>query len=139
MPSRNRNKANGTKHESWLVKMLRARNYEARRLAEGGTADEGDVEAWLPTGRWVLEAKARTALNVQETLGQARAKANAHAPEGVTIPVAVVWKRLVRVPGLQVRQPVAGERVVVTLSLADFLDLLDAAQQTKPEEPDGDS
>lgn len=114
-------KKQGTAHESWLVKRLADFGYRARRLAEGGTRDEGDVEAWLPD-RWVLEAKARSSLNVQKTLGDARRKAEAAA--GEPVPVAVVWKRLVKVEGLQVRQPVNGERVVICMSLDDFLALL---------------
>jgi hypothetical protein len=116
-----RQKKQGTAHESWLVAKLKDAGFMARRLAEGGSQDEGDVEVHLPE-RWVLEAKARSALNVQETLGKTRAKAAAAA--GQPVPVAVVWKRLVRVPGKQVRQPVAGERVVVCLSLDDFISLL---------------
>ena len=66
----------------------------------------------------MLEGKARQTLNVQTTLGKARKKAG-----GLT-PVAVIWKRLVKVPGYTNRQPVEGERVVVTLSWEDFLRLL---------------
>ena len=114
-------KKQGTAHESWLVKRQNDFGYRSRRLAEGGTRDEGDVEAWLPD-RWVLEAKARSSLNIQKTLGDARRKAEQAA--GEPVPVAVVWKRLVRVDGLQVRQPVNGERVVISMSLDDFLALL---------------
>ena len=113
-------KAQGTRHESFLVTELRAAGYEAKRLAEGGSGDEGDVEATLHGTRWVFEAKARQTLNVQATLGKARLKAAGH-------PVAVVWKRLVPVAGRQIRQPVAGERVVVSLSLQDFFDALQRA------------
>jgi hypothetical protein len=122
--SRNVHKANGTRHESWLVTQLKAAGHKARRLAEGGRYDEGDVETFLAGERWVFEAKARTALNVQETLGKTRSKAKA-ANDGTAVPVAVVWKRLVRVPGLQVRQPVNGERVVVCVAMDDFLALIE--------------
>ncbi len=115
-------KAQGTKHESWLVNRLKDAGYKAKRLAEGGTRDEGDVEVFLHNGRWVMEAKARSSLNVQKILGAARAKAEAAA--GEPVPVAVVWKRLVKVPGLQVRQPVANERVVVCMSMEDFVSLI---------------
>lgn len=115
-------KEQGTKHESWLVTKFREFGYKAKRLAEGGRNDEGDVEAYLVNGRWVFEAKARATLNVQKTLGAARAKAAAAA--GQPVPVAVVWKRLVKVPGLKVRQPVAGERVVVCMSMEDFMNLI---------------
>lgn len=119
-------KKQGTAHESWLVKSLKARGHWARRLAEGGTQDEGDVEADIHGERWVIEAKARQSLNVQHTLGRTRAKAEAAV--GGPVPVAVVWKRLVPVLGKKVRQPVAGERVVVILSWDDFCRLVGDGQ-----------
>jgi hypothetical protein len=115
-------KKQGTAHESWLVKRLRDAGFWARRLPEEGTKDEGDVEAVIDGTRWVMEAKARQQLNVQETLGKARAKAR--VASGQDVPVAVVWKRLVPVAGKKVRQPVAGERTVVILSWNDFVSLL---------------
>jgi hypothetical protein len=115
-------KAQGTSHESWIVKALTALGLTARRLAEGGSDDEGDVEAFISGRRWVLEGKARQTLNVQQTLGKARKKA------GGDTPVAVVWKRLVRVPGMKNRQPVEGERIVVILSWDDFESLVQNAQ-----------
>jgi hypothetical protein len=85
----------------------------------------------------VIECKARSSLNVQETLGKARRKAGG-------APVILVWKRLVRVPGKQLRQPVDGERVVVILSWDDFVRLLtnaapsgETAQQETQEGTDG--
>lgn len=114
----NKNKAQGTAFETWTRRALNAIGIEARRLAEGGVYDEGDVEANLePDQRWVLECKARSSLNIQETLGKARRKADGH-------PVILVWKRLVRVPGKKNRQPVAGERVVVVLAWEDFVRLI---------------
>jgi hypothetical protein len=124
-------KAQGTKHESWLVDIFKSAGYEARRIAEGGALDEGDVETILLDKRWVIEAKARQNLNVQATLGAARRKANAASE--VPVPVAVIWKRLVKVAGMKNRQPVEGERVIVCLSLDDFLALLD----TKKEDNNG--
>jgi hypothetical protein len=111
-------KAQGTAHESWTVKALDAIGIQARRIAEGGSADEGDVEAHLPDGRWVLENKATQTLNVQKILGKARRKA------GGSTPVAVVWKRLVKVAGKANRQPVEGERIVVIMSWDDFIRLV---------------
>jgi hypothetical protein len=111
-------KQQGTAHESWIVNALAALGFGARRLAEGGSADEGDVETDLRGTRWVLEGKARQNLNVQKTLGKARSKA------GGDTPVAVVWKRLVKVSGYTNRQPVEGERVVVILSWDDFARLI---------------
>lgn len=110
-------KAQGTRHESWIVDALAEVGITARRLAEGGSADEGDVEASIYGERWVLEGKARQNLNVQDTLGKARRKAGG-------APVAVIWKRLVRVPGVKNRQPIHGERVVVVLGWDDFVDLV---------------
>jgi hypothetical protein len=115
-------KAQGTKHESWLVDIFTSAGYESKRIAEGGSLDEGDVETFLLDKRWVIEAKARQNLNVQATLGAARRKANAASEEPV--PVAVIWKRLVKVAGMKNRQPVEGERVIVCLSLDDFLAIL---------------
>ena len=114
----NKNKAQGTAFETWTRRALNTIGIEARRLPEGGAYDEGDVEAQLETDqRWVLECKARSSLNVQETLGKARRKAGGH-------PVILVWKRLVRVPGKKLRQPVAGERVVVVMAWEDFVRLI---------------
>ena len=115
-------KAQGTRHESWIVKELDAVSISARRLAEGGSEDEGDVEATINGTRWVLEGKATQSLNVQKILGKARRKA------GGSTPVAVVWKRLVKVAGYQNRQPVEGERTVVILSWEDFVNLVKAKE-----------
>ena len=119
-------KKQGTTHESWIVNELTSHQHPANRIAEGGSQDEGDVETTIAGEKWVLEGKARSNLNVQQALGKARAKASA-ANSGQQIPVAVVWKRLVRVPGLQVRQPVEGERVVVILGWDDYLSLVNNA------------
>lgn len=113
----NKPKQQGTRHESWIVNELEAVEINARRLAEGGSEDEGDVEAFLAGDRWVLEGKARQTLNVQATLGKARRKAGGGR-------VAVVWKRLVKVAGMKNRQPVEGERVVVIISWDDFVFLV---------------
>ena len=115
-------KAQGTRHESWIVKELDAIGVTARRIAEGGSADEGDVEAIINGERWVLEGKATQSLNVQKILGKARKKA------GGSTPVAVIWKRLVKVAGMTNRQPVEGERTVVILSWEDFINLVDAKE-----------
>jgi hypothetical protein len=115
-------KQQGTTHESWIVKQLTAVDIDARRLAEGGSEDEGDVEATIAGERWVLEGKARQTLNIQATLGKARRKAGG-------APVALVWKRLVRKPGLTVRQPVEGERVVVVLGWDDYVNLIKQAEK----------
>ena len=115
-------KAQGTAHESATVKALKSVGIRANRLAEGGSADEGDVETWIAEVRWVLEGKATQTLNIQKTLGKARRKA------GGSTPVAVVWKRLVKVAGIKNRQPVEGERIVVVMGLEDFLMLAKMAE-----------
>lgn len=108
-------KAQGTGLETWIVKAFADAGMQARRLPEGGSTDEGDVEVEINGTRWVVESKATQTLNVQEVLGKARKKA------GGSTPVAVVWKRLVKVAGFTNRQPVNGERVVVVLSWDDFI------------------
>jgi hypothetical protein len=113
-----KSKQQGTRHESWIVNQLMSVGLSAKRIAEGGSADEGDVELLVKDQRWVLEGKARQNLNIQKTLAKARKKA------GDNTPVAVIWKRLVKVKGYENRQPVEGERVTVTLSWDDFVSLL---------------
>jgi hypothetical protein len=117
-----KNKQQGTAFETWTRKALNAIGIDASRIAEGGAHDEGDVEAHLD-GRWVIECKATSALNIQQILGKARRKANG-------APVILVWKRLVRVAGKQNRQPVSGERVVVVLGWDDFVRLITKAEPT---------
>lgn len=113
-----KSKQQGTRHESWIVNQLMSVGITSKRIAEGGSSDEGDVELLVKNQRWVLEGKARQNLNVQKTLAKARKKA------GGSTPVAVIWKRLVKVKGYENRQPVEGERITVTLSWDDFVSLL---------------
>lgn len=115
-------KAQGTSFETWVVQQLSNLGYKSRRLAEGGSNDEGDVEAEFGE-RWILECKARQTLQVQATLGKAKIKAKGS-------PVALVWKRIVKT-GKQTRQPVAGQRVVVILSWDDFVKLLPQPEETE--------
>ena len=122
-----KNKQQGTAFETWTRKALNSLGIEARRIAEGGASDEGDVEAQL-NGRWVIECKATSALNIQQILGKARRKANG-------APVILVWKRLVRVADKQKRQPVAGEAIVVVLSWDDFVRLITQAEPTAETAP----
>lgn len=117
-----KNKQQGTAFETWTRRALNALGIEARRLAEGGSYDEGDVEADI-NGRWIIECKARSSLNIQDTLAKARRKA-------AGAPVILVWKRLVRVQGKQKRQPVSGEPIVVILGWDDFVRLITQAEPT---------
>jgi hypothetical protein len=112
----NKPKAQGTRLESGIVTIARMWGLVARRLAEGGSGDEGDVEMFADDGtRWVLECKARAALNLHDAYCKAAAKAPGER-------VALVWKRLVR-KGDNVRRTAAGP-VLVAIPLEDYLDLL---------------
>lgn len=120
----NKNKKAGTAHESYIVNIFKDKGMQAKRIAEGGSYDEGDVEVIINDTKWVIEAKAKSSLNIQATLHKARVKA-----EGVNkikTPVAIIWKRLVRVDGYKVRQPVANERIIICLSLDDFFSLINS-------------
>ena len=111
-----RPKDQGTRLESGLVAAARAVGLIARRLAEGGSADEGDVEIHDAAGdRWVVECKARAAMSLHPALAKAQRK----APDAR---VAVLWKRLVKVDGKARRVP-AGP-ALVAMPLTDYLDLL---------------
>lgn len=125
-----KNKQQGTAFETWTRRALNKVGIGARRLAEGGLNDEGDVEAHLFEGeRWVIECKATSNLNIQKILGKARRKANG-------APVILVWKRLVKVAGKKTRQPVENERVVVVLGWDDFIRLvLNAAPSVELAQP----
>lgn len=111
-----RSRKQGTKLETGTCLAANARGLNARRLAEAGTRDEGDVEIVTDAGRVVLECKARAALSLHEAWTKARRKAPADAR------VAVVWKRLVRKDGNR-RRTAAGP-TLVAVPLDDYLDLL---------------
>jgi hypothetical protein len=113
-------KSQGTSWESEVVKDAKALEMDACRIAEGGSEDEGDVEIQADT-RWLVECKARQNLNIQETLAKAIAKGK---QQGHTGPVAVVWKRLVKVAGNSKRTPVAGIRAVAIVEYELWLDIL---------------
>ena len=108
----NPSKQQGTTFESWLVGTFRANGLNSRRLAEGGSHDLGDLEV----EDWIIEAKARSNLNLHQALHKAREKAPQRR-------VAVVHKRLTRKEGNQRRTP-DGEPIVVAMTLDDFVGLL---------------
>lgn len=123
-----RSKAQGTRYETAVVRRVRSwlsswgdDGVSARRLAEGGADDEGDVEASLFGARVVMECKARQVLNVQATLAKAQGKA------GVGVPVVLWWKRLVRGSSTARRSPVDGVPEVVVLTPDTLFHLLDCA------------
>ena len=112
-----RSRAQGTRLESELVARVRARGLPARRLAEGGLRDEGDVEVFDEDGfRHVIEAKACERLSLHAVWLKARRKAPA------TARVAVVWKRVTLKAG-NARRTADGP-VLVAVPLDDYLDLL---------------
>ena len=112
----NKPKIQGTKHETWIVDKLKAAGIYARRIAEGGSKDVGDVLAATEAGEWVIEAKATQTLNVTRVLGKAKKKS------GVAN-TALIWKRLTKSKGNSKRTP-DGEPVVVVLSFESFVQLL---------------
>ncbi len=119
----NPQKMQGTRQESAIVKRFKAEGFpSAERIAEGGSADEGDVKVSLFNVKWVCESKARANLNIQDTLAKTRKKAGGS-------PVIVFWKRLVRVEGQARRKAVGGESEVIILSPSDFFKLLRDAKQ----------
>ena len=110
-------KAQGTRHETWIVDKLKAAGIYARRIAEGGSKDIGDVLAATEAGgEWVIEAKATQTLNVTRVLGKARKKSGVKN-------TALIWKRLTKSDGNTRRTP-DGESVVVVLSFESFVQLL---------------
>ena len=112
-----RPKAQGTAHETSIVNKMMDAGIPARRIAEGGSKDIGDVLV-MPTygDEWVIEAKATQTLNVTRVLGKARKKS------GIKNTV-LIWKRLTKSEGNSRRTP-DGEPVVVVLSFESFVDLL---------------
>ena len=106
----NKPKMQGTTHESWIVTKLNEVMHpwgDARRIAEGGSNDEGDITYHDGFGqRWVVEAKATQTLNVTRVLGKAREKGGKYT--------VLVWKRLTRSKGNTRRTP-DGEPIVVVV------------------------
>jgi len=122
-------KAQGTRYETAVTRRIRTwltswgdatPDLSARRLAEGGADDEGDVEAWLFASRVLVECKARQALNVQDTVAKAKVKANGGL-------VVLFWKRLTRSAGNTKRTAVSGVPEVVAMTPEDLFELLSAA------------
>ena len=91
----NKPKIQGTRFETYIVNKAKSLGMWSRRLAEGGSKDEGDLEI-IPTNsppfgkRFVVEAKHRQNLNIHQTM----AKAIEKCPDKDTSIVA--WKKTVR-------------------------------------------
>jgi hypothetical protein len=114
-----KSKQQGTAFESWVVNWLRSfGQMNPRRIAEGGSKDEGDVTFDTHfDGRWIIECKATQTLNVTRVLGKARVKSP--NPKQTIL----MWKRLTKSEGNKRRTP-DGESIVVVMGLDTFEYLL---------------
>ena len=105
----NKPKIQGTAFETLTVNKLNEYGFKAKRLAEGGSNDKGDIECEntfnniLPYPKIILEAKHRQNLNVHQTLAKAKEKAGGD--------VVLAWKKTVRKNNSKVRVA-DGERIV---------------------------
>ena len=114
----NKPKIQGTAFETLTVNKLNEYGFKARRLAEGGSKDEGDIECEvpfvgiLPYPRVILEAKHRANLNVHQTLAKAKEKAG-------DSDVILAWKKTKRKNNSKVRVA-DGERTVYIVD-EDFM------------------
>jgi len=116
-----KSKQQGTAFESWLGKWLDKVTdiSDARRIAEGGSKDEGDVEFYDFTGqRWLVECKATQTLNATRVLSKARLK----SPEPRH--TVLLWKRLTKLKSGQKNRRPDGEPVVVVMGLDTFHELM---------------
>ena len=78
----NRNKQAGTRWESAVVVYLREQGVDARRVAQTGVRDLGDIHA----GDWTLEAKSVKSVDLASFIDQAeRERENAGKQYGVAI------------------------------------------------------
>ena len=105
----NKPKIQGTAFETLTVNKLNEYGFKAKRLAEGGSNDKGDIECEntfsdvLPYPKIILEAKHRQNLNVHQTLAKAKEKAGGD--------VILAWKKTIRKNNSKVRVA-DGERIV---------------------------
>jgi len=105
----NKPKIQGTAFETLTVNKLNEYGFKAKRLAEGGSNDKGDIECEntftdvLPYPKMIFEAKHRQNLNVHQTLAKAKEKAGGD--------VILAWKKTIRKNDSKVRVA-DGERIV---------------------------
>ena len=118
-----KSKAQGTRFETYLVNRFREAGLSARRLAEGGSNDLGDIEIGT---RFIVEAKHRTNLAGGPTGTYRKAAEKAAARVGA-IPV-VIWKRSVKRSG-NTKRTQDGPPLVI-LSLDDFVELIGGPSRT---------
>ena len=117
-----KSKQQGTAFESWLVKWLNKipeLSQSARRLAEGGMNDDGDIFFEDHTGEaWYVECKATQTLNATRVLSKARVKSP--NPKYTVL----FWKRLVKLKAGQTNRRPDGEAVVVVMGLDTWHELM---------------
>lgn len=119
----NKPKIQGTKFETETVNKLNSYGFKAKRLAEGGSNDKGDIECentfvdLLPFPKIILEAKHRQNLNVHQTLHKAKEKAGGHA--------ILVWKKTKKKNNSQIRVA-DGERTVYIIDEELMFKLLES-------------
>ena len=127
----NKPKIQGTAFETLTVNKLNDYGFKAKRLAEGGSKDEGDIEcevpftSILPYPRVILEAKHRANLNVHQTLAKSKEKAGGD--------VILAWKKTKRKNNSKVRVA-DGERVVYIVDEDLMFRLLENYEEVKSAE-----
>lgn len=115
-----KNKDQGTRFETYLVNYFTDAGFDARRLAEGGVNDPGDIEVTDAYGdTWVIEAKHRQSLSIHKEYMKILRKAKDRG----YVMAGLVWKRTLPKKEGQERRTPAGPPLVV-LDLATFTSLL---------------
>lgn len=91
----NKSKKQGTTAETRIIELHKTKGLQARRLAEGGRKDEGDVEVFLlprfHSFRIVGEVKDRERLNAAEAIEKAVSKSGTHR-------TVLFWTQRVPIP-----------------------------------------
>jgi len=116
----NKPKMQGTAFESWCVRAMQMMGLDAKRIAEGGSKDLGDVEINAGNRTWFMECKSTQTLNVTRVLGKARTKSG--SPRFTVL----AWKRLTKLKEGQKKRRPDGEPIVVSMGWDTFEILLDA-------------
>tara|TARA_B100001996_G_C18668965_1_gene595956 strand:- start:1416 stop:1778 length:363 start_codon:yes stop_codon:yes gene_type:complete len=114
----NKPKQQGTAYETFCVNRLDEKmSIKARRLAEGGKNDLGDIEFIKGNKHFFIgECKNRTNLNVHQTLSKALEKSG-------QFETVVYWKKLKRKDG-NAKRSADGESEVVIMTPMLFEHLL---------------
>lgn len=117
-------KDQGTRYETAIVQEATRHGLTAGRIAEGGRWDAGDVFLVDEYGdHWIIEAKARAALNPHKELAKAKAKTSKANLPFFTTDTVLFWKRLTRKEGNERRTP-DGEPEIVCMTPDTFFALL---------------